>query len=189
MKTLHTAYRVTDLTDSLAFYTTLGYRSSGGSPCSPRPIVAAGRPRGARTERLVAFSVASRSTTDVAEACGIAVNRGYVRDMRLLRGLGGALLWLLSAVLGLVGVIACVTVILLPLGIPLLGYARRMFGLSLKLILPRTVRHPVETAEGSVHRQGRKARKKVMAKKPGRRNLKKSAKKATQVRRKLPFFS
>jgi lactoylglutathione lyase len=29
MKTLHTAYRVTDLTVSLAFYTTLGYRELG----------------------------------------------------------------------------------------------------------------------------------------------------------------
>ena len=46
--------------------------------------------------------------------------------MRILRGLGGAVLWLLAAVVGLVAVIMCVTVILLPLGIPLLGLARRM---------------------------------------------------------------
>ena len=37
--------------------------------------------------------------------------------MRLIRGLAGALLWLLAAVVGLLGVILCVTVILLPLGI------------------------------------------------------------------------
>jgi hypothetical protein len=57
--------------------------------------------------------------------------------MRLLRGLGGLLLWLIAAVLGLVAVILCVTVILLPVGIPLLGYARRLFALSIKLMLPR----------------------------------------------------
>jgi hypothetical protein len=79
--------------------------------------------------------------------------------MRLLRGLGGALLWILSALLALVAVILCVTVILLPVGIPLLGYARRMFTTSLKLILPRAVSHPIETADEAVAKRGRKARK------------------------------
>ncbi len=37
--------------------------------------------------------------------------------MRLLRGLPGAVLWILAAVLGLVGVLLCVTIILLPLGV------------------------------------------------------------------------
>ena len=41
--------------------------------------------------------------------------------MRLLRGLLGALLWILASVLGLVGVLLCVTIILLPVGIPALG--------------------------------------------------------------------
>jgi hypothetical protein len=64
--------------------------------------------------------------------------------MRLLRGLGGLLLWLAAALVGLVAVILCVTVILLPLGLPLLGYARRLLALSIKLMLPRSVAHPVE---------------------------------------------
>jgi hypothetical protein len=67
--------------------------------------------------------------------------------MRLLRGLGGLLLWLAAALVGLVAVILCVTVILLPLGLPLLGYARRLLALSIKLMLPRSVAHPVEKAK------------------------------------------
>jgi hypothetical protein len=56
--------------------------------------------------------------------------------MALLRGLAGALLWVVSLLLTLVAVILCVTVLLLPLGLPLLGYARRLFALSLRLMLP-----------------------------------------------------
>ncbi|HET6877652.1 MAG TPA: hypothetical protein VFH38_09000 [Jatrophihabitans sp.] len=58
--------------------------------------------------------------------------------MRLLRGLAGALLWIVALVLGLVAGILCITLILLPLGLPLLGYARRLFTLSLRLMFPRT---------------------------------------------------
>ena len=61
--------------------------------------------------------------------------------MRLLRGLLGTLLWILAAVVGLVAVILCVTVILLPLGIPLLGYARRLFAQAVRMMLPRAVAH------------------------------------------------
>jgi len=81
--------------------------------------------------------------------------------MRLLRGLAGALLWILSAVLALVAIVLCVTVILLPVGIPLLGYARRALTLSMKLMLPRAVAHPVETADAAATKRGRKARKHV----------------------------
>ena len=77
--------------------------------------------------------------------------------MRILRGLGGALLWLLAAVVGLVAVILCVTVILLPLGIPLLGLARRMVTTGVRLMLPRAVAHPVQTLD----KGGRDAAKKA----------------------------
>ena len=66
--------------------------------------------------------------------------------MRLLRGLAGVLLWILALVLTLVAVLLCVTVILLPLGLPLLGYARRLFTLSLRMILPRAVTRPAGKA-------------------------------------------
>jgi hypothetical protein len=72
--------------------------------------------------------------------------------MRLLRGLAGALLWILAALIGLVGVLLCLTVLLLPLGIPLLGAARRMFSQSVRLMLPPSVAHPVKAARHSVLR-------------------------------------
>jgi hypothetical protein len=86
--------------------------------------------------------------------------------MGLLRGLAGAVLWIVAALLALVAVVLCVTVILLPVGLPLLGYARRMFTLSLKLIVPRAVSHPVKTAEKSAKKRGRKARRNFTAERP-----------------------
>jgi hypothetical protein len=64
--------------------------------------------------------------------------------MRLLRGLAGLLLWILAGVLGLVSLLLCVTIILLPLGIPLFRLARSMFGSAVRLMLPRAVAHPVK---------------------------------------------
>jgi hypothetical protein len=70
--------------------------------------------------------------------------------MRLLRGLGGALLWILASVVGLLGVILCVTVIGLPIGIPLVLLARRGFTSSVRLMLPQKLAHPLKEAKGSV---------------------------------------
>jgi hypothetical protein len=64
--------------------------------------------------------------------------------MRLLRGLLGALLWILASVLGLIGVLLCVTVILLPVGIPLVKLAGSFFVRSMKLMLPPSLAHPVD---------------------------------------------
>jgi hypothetical protein len=64
--------------------------------------------------------------------------------MRLLRGVPGAVLWVLAAVIGLVGLLLCVTVILLPLGIPLVKLANRLFCRSVQLMLPCTLVHPVD---------------------------------------------
>ena len=77
--------------------------------------------------------------------------------MRLLRGLAGLLLWIVALVLGLVAVILCATLILLPLGLPLLGYARRLLALGIQLMLPRSVGHPVETVSRSLRKQRGKA--------------------------------
>jgi hypothetical protein len=46
--------------------------------------------------------------------------------MRLFRGLLGALLWILASVLGLVGLLLCITVIVLLVGIPVLDVGRRL---------------------------------------------------------------
>jgi len=113
--------------------------------------------------------------------------------MRLLRALAGSLLWILSGVLGLVGVLLCVTVILLPLGIPLLMLARRLFRYSMVFFLPRPVRHPAQelgkSARGSAKDAAdavgvqkltsRKARKK--AKKKARKKAGKAAKRTRKT--------
>jgi hypothetical protein len=53
-----------------------------------------------------------------------------------------------------VSLLLCVTIILLPLGIPLLGLARRMMGTALRLMLPRVIAHPVEeTKRGLLSRK------------------------------------
>ena len=64
--------------------------------------------------------------------------------MRMLRALLGSLLWILACVVGLVGAVLCVTLILLPLGIPLLLLARKLFAYSMTFFLPRVVRHPAK---------------------------------------------
>lgn len=81
--------------------------------------------------------------------------------MRFLRGLGGVLLWLVASVVGLLGAVLCVTIILLPLGIPVLLVARRMFGISMKLLLPREMTHPVDEASKSLRKNKKKADKKL----------------------------
>ncbi|NUP32454.1 MAG: hypothetical protein HOU01_12130 [Streptomycetaceae bacterium] len=64
-------------------------------------------------------------------------------------------MWLGALLLGLVGVLLCVTLILLPLGIPILGYARRLFTSAVRLMLPRAVAHPVKELRDEVKDQGK----------------------------------
>ena len=68
--------------------------------------------------------------------------------MRLLRGLLGALLRIVAALLGLVGLVLCVTIILLPLGVPVLGLARRLITQAVQLMLPKSLAHPVKEKLG-----------------------------------------
>jgi hypothetical protein len=87
--------------------------------------------------------------------------------VRLLRGVAGALLWIVAAVVGLVGVLLSVTVVLLPVGIPLLFLARKMFTTSVQLLMPKKVAHPVKSAKGAVSDAGADVGKKL--RKAGRR--------------------
>jgi hypothetical protein len=83
---------------------------------------------------------------------GVAISAGgYTPLMRLLRGLAGALLWIVALLLAIVALVLCVTVILLPLGLPLLGYARRLFTLSLRLMFPRST----GAVRNATHREAR----------------------------------
>jgi hypothetical protein len=78
--------------------------------------------------------------------------------MRLLRGLLGALLWIVGGLLGLVGFVLCVTVILLPVGIPLLLVARRLLTRAVQLLLPRALAHPVDEMTKAAKKTGREAK-------------------------------
>ena len=88
--------------------------------------------------------------------------------MRILRGMAGALLWIVAAVLGLVAVVLCITVILLPVGLPLLGVSRRVFGMAVRLMLPREVAHPVEQTRKRLGGQIDDASSQIKKSKPGK---------------------
>ncbi len=66
--------------------------------------------------------------------------------MRMLRGVLGSLLWLVAGLLGLMALILCVTVILLPFGIMLFRLSRTLFAKSARLMLPPAVAHPIKHA-------------------------------------------
>jgi hypothetical protein len=87
--------------------------------------------------------------------------------VRLLRGVAGALLWIVAAVVGLVGALLCVTVVLLPVGIPLLFLARKLFTTSVQLLMPKKVAHPIKAAKDAVTDTGGDVTKKL--RKTGRR--------------------
>src|SRR3977135_972469 len=88
--------------------------------------------------------------------------------MSLLRALAGALLWLVALLLVIVAAVLCVTLLLLPLGIPLMASAIRLFWTGARLMMPRVVGKPVDeaagalrTARGRPKKQGRRASNKV----------------------------
>lgn len=88
--------------------------------------------------------------------------------MRIMRGMAGALLWIVAAVLGLVAVVLCITIILLPAGLPLLGVSRRLFGTAVRLMLPREVAHPVKQGRKRLGRQIDDASSQMKKSKPGK---------------------
>jgi hypothetical protein len=66
--------------------------------------------------------------------------------MKPMRWVAGALVWLVAGLLGAVGFLLSVTIVLLPLGVPVLMLARRLFSLSVRLVLPRAAAHPMQEA-------------------------------------------
>lgn len=69
--------------------------------------------------------------------------------MKALRWLGASLLGLVGSLLGLVGLVLCVTIVLAPLGIPILLVSRRLFRAAGALVVPGQVRHPLEAISES----------------------------------------
>ena len=58
--------------------------------------------------------------------------------MRVLRVFGGVLLWLVATVILVVALVVCLSVLLMPVGL-LLGFAAlRLYGVGLRLLLPRS---------------------------------------------------
>jgi hypothetical protein len=54
-----------------------------------------------------------------------------------------------------------VTIVLLPVGIPLLGVARRLLTTAVQLMLPRSLAHPVNEMTKSVKKSGKQTGKKL----------------------------
>lgn len=79
--------------------------------------------------------------------------------MRVLRAVGGAVLWLLATVVGLLGAVLSITIVLLPIGIPLLLLAGSLFRRSMALLLPRSVLHPVEETGKTAKHKAKRLRK------------------------------
>jgi hypothetical protein len=75
--------------------------------------------------------------------------------------LGAGLVWIVAGVVGLLGLVLSVTLILLPLGIPLLMLARKLGALATAMALPKSVRHPVETLSKKGSAMGDDAGKKT----------------------------
>jgi len=78
--------------------------------------------------------------------------------MKPLRWSAAGVLWILSGLLGVVGLLLSVTILLLPLGIPILMLARRLFSLAVRLVTPRSARHPVQQTGKAVKHRGKDAR-------------------------------
>jgi hypothetical protein len=94
--------------------------------------------------------------------------------MRILRGAGALVVWLLATVVMIVALVLCVTLVLLPLGIPLMLLGLRLYGYGVQLMVPRApeVKRGVRKrlglkAHGSVAGDVKRAKK--HAKKSGRR--------------------
>jgi hypothetical protein len=72
--------------------------------------------------------------------------------MKVFRMLGGSLLWILAGVTGLLGGLLTVTLLLAPLGIPLLFVARKLFRYSMRFFVPHELRHPAQAAGKSARK-------------------------------------
>jgi len=97
--------------------------------------------------------------------------------------MGASLLGLVGGLLGLVGAVLCVTIVLAPLGIPILFLARRLFRTAGQLVVPRGVRHPIDTLTEAASDKSSDLGK--SARKSSKRATKKAKKKAKKVKKSL----
>ena len=78
--------------------------------------------------------------------------------MRPVRAVGAVLLWVLASVLAVLSLLLCITVILLPLGAPLLFLSVQMYKRAVKLALPRGKDVRLGLRKGLRLREARKAK-------------------------------
>jgi hypothetical protein len=105
--------------------------------------------------------------------------------VRALRAAAAVLLMLLGTLLLVVALVLCVTVILLPLGIPLGFVAVKLWKYALKLLLPRQA-----DVQRGLRKGFRVPELRAAAARTGRRmsrHRKRLSKKARKARRKLPI--
>jgi hypothetical protein len=105
--------------------------------------------------------------------------------VRALRAAAAVLLMLLGTLLLVVALVLCVTVILLPLGIPLGFVAVKLWKYALKLLLPRHA-----DVQRGLRKGFRVPELRDAASRTGRRmsrHRKRLSKKARKARRKLPI--
>jgi hypothetical protein len=98
--------------------------------------------------------------------------------MRVLRALVGSLLWILACVVALVGALLSLTLVLAPVGVPLLFLARRLFQSSMAMFLPRALRHPAQELKKKGHDAAQDAG----------RNVRKGKRKPRLWGRKRPWY-
>src|SRR3954468_22241116 len=97
-----------------------------------------------------------------------------MRVMKRLLALG---VWVVATLLTLVSVILCVTLVLLPLGLPLMGAALRMYGYGVRLMLPQLPSgSDVADSAGRSWRHLRKKTRKSAPVKKTRRGMRKAHK-------------
>lgn len=108
--------------------------------------------------------------------------------MALVRRGFAVVVWLVASVVALLSLLLCVTLILLPLGIPLFGLALRMYAYGVKLMLPRNVLPSTDDVGKAARRRWKDARKAVagtLAVKTAKRSMKKRRKISDSLTRSL----
>jgi hypothetical protein len=106
--------------------------------------------------------------------------------MRIVRGIGAALVWVLATVVLLLSLVLCITVIGLPLGIPLMLLGLRLYAYGVQLLVPRPAEmkrgarkriglRPRGSVEGDVKRLGKRGKRATKKMRKRARNVKETA--------------
>ncbi|MBO9520825.1 MAG: hypothetical protein J7518_04730 [Nocardioidaceae bacterium] len=81
--------------------------------------------------------------------------------MRALNILLGSLLWIVAGLVLLLGAVLSITIVLLPVGIPLFLLGQWLMRMAMALLVPRAVRHPLEAGRKKGSKTATKVRKRT----------------------------